>query len=300
MFKPFLSLLTALAIISLGACQAESTPPQIMPSELDGWPSLERRLNCLPPTASLVAAHRGTTKGKGLSENSLESLRVHYEAGIRVAEIDVAQLASGEHILFHDGVWEDKSTGQGVVASSRWREVEGYLLRDTEGGFTTDRPPLLTDIFLYARGRLHLEIDFKSSADYAEVIDLIRDYNMEEDVILISYSVGQARKLARLAPEMLISIGVKNPSDIKRHEEVGVAQDKMMAWVGGNENAGLLRFLESADIPILSRKQGQQKRAPDIYVTDHALKSRPFEGVIGLNKNERASYELCLIKTNRN
>ncbi len=294
MFKPFLGTLTALAFISLGGCQSDSRLPQATSADLDSWPSLQRRLDCLPPDASLVAAHRGTTKGRGLSENSLESLRVHYDAGIRLAEIDLAQLASGEHILFHDGVWEDKSTGQGAVASSRWSAVQDYLLRDTEGGLTSDRPPLLTDILSYARGRVHLEIDFKSSADYGEVIELIRRHNMEDDVVLISYSVGQARKLARLAPEMFISIGVKKPSDIKRYEEVGVAQDKMMAWVGGIENTELLEFLESANIPVLSRRRGQKGRSPAIYVTDYALKSQPYEGGVGFSTNERTAFKNCI------
>ena len=302
MFKPLL-FTAAIAALStcLWACQADdvtyidvsSTGPA---SNMTMWPTLSERLGCLPEEGVLLAAHRGTAKKRGLAENALESLKALYEGGIRVAEIDVAQLQSGEHILFHDGVWEEKSTGQGAVAQSRWLDVKDYLLRDTDGGLTASRPIKLIDVLSYARGRLHLEIDFKSSADYRDVIAMIRGAKMAEDVVLIAYSSGQAKALARLAPDMHVSVSVKNRGDIKALEKSGVKKSQMMGWIGKSEDRTLQRYLESQNIPVLAQEAG--RRAPfieaDIFVTDYGLSKTVFDGAMGLSASGKADYKSCL------
>ena len=296
MFKPLLFALPFLAITSLIACQSETASPQNEPQASGNWPHLMDRLNCLPEEGVLVAAHRGTSRKQGLAENAIESLEALYAGGVRVAEIDVAKLRSGEHVLFHDGVWEDKSTGQGAVAQSRWRDVQNYLLRDTDGGLSTARPSLLGNALQYAKGRLHLEIDFKSSADYGEVIQIIRANNMSNDVVLIAYSAGQAKALARQAPDMLVSVSVKNRSDIQTLEKSGVKKSQMMGWIGKSEDRSLQKFLQQQNIPVLAQESG--RRAPfneaDIFVTDYALSKRVFEGAMGLSPRGKADYQACL------
>ena len=156
MFKPLLFSAALIAASNLIACNAQTRgsselDESVSAAALDNWPNLSRRLDCLPEEGALVAAHRGVSRGKGLPENTIESLKALYAGGIRIAEIDVAQLKSGEHILFHDGVWEDKTTGRGTVASSRWRDVQSYLLNDTEGKVSSVRLSLLKDALEYSK-----------------------------------------------------------------------------------------------------------------------------------------------------
>ncbi len=296
MIKPLLFVAAISASLSLTGCQADNASPDSATIVSRDWPTLIERLNCLPEEGVLLAAHRGTSRKQGLAENAIRSLEALYAGGVRVAEIDVARLRSGEHVLFHDGVWEDKSTGQGAVAQSRWTDVQDYLLRDTDGGLTASRPSLLEDALQYARGRLHLEIDFKSSADYGEVIQMIRANNMSQDVVLIAYSAGQAKALARQAPEMLVSVSVKEKGDIEALEKSGVKRSQMMGWIGKSENRTLQRYLEAQNIPVLAQEAG--RRAPfieaDIFVTDYALSKRVFEGAMGLSSSEEGEYKACL------
>ena len=296
MFKPLLFTAALTASLLLTSCQPAPSDPatDILP---DGsWPTLHERLACLPAEGALLAAHRGTSRKRGLAENAIESLKALYEGGIRLAEIDVAQLKSGEHILFHDGVWDDKSTGKGAVAQSRWRDVQTYLLRDTDGGMSSARPSQLSGALSYAKGRLHLEIDFKSSADYGEVIDIIRKADMRDDVVLIAYSSGQARKLARLAPDMLVSVSIKNRGDISTLERSGIKRSQMMGWIGKSEDRSLQQYLERQNIPVLAQEAG--RRAPfieaDIFVTDYALSKKVYEGAMGLSQSGREDYQTCL------
>jgi len=196
MFKPLLFTAALTALLLLTSClPAPSEPAAYILSDAS-WPTLDERLACLPAEGALLAAHRGTSRKRGLAENAIESLKALHEGGIRLAEIDVAQLKSGEHILFHDGVWDDKSTGKGAVAQSRWRDVQTYLLRDTDGGMSSARPSQLSDALSYAKGRLHLEIDFKSSADYGRGPQLATIFRETEHSSLGPRS-GSARALYR-------------------------------------------------------------------------------------------------------
>jgi glycerophosphoryl diester phosphodiesterase len=216
-----------------------------------------------------------------------------YEGGIRIAEIDVAQLRSGEHILFHDGVWEEKSSGRGAVAQSTLRDVENYLLNDTEGKITASRPVLFADVLAYARGKLHLEIDFKSSADYGEVIDMVRAAGMTDHVVLISYSEWQARRLASLAPEMYISVSAKSGGNMSR---LTARAGRNMAWVGKSQDRRFMRALNKAGVTVLSQERGREApyREADILVSDYALSKKVIDGAIGLSRNGQTDYAACL------
>jgi len=74
---------------------------------------LKQHFKCLPDSAALLAAHRGTAKNHGLAENGPAGLDALIKKGIMIAEIDIAKTKDGVHFLFHDGVWEDETTGKG-------------------------------------------------------------------------------------------------------------------------------------------------------------------------------------------
>lgn len=262
--------------------------------EPENWPTLKQRLSCLPQAGALAAAHRGTSRGKGLAENGAQSLEALLIGGVRVVEIDVARLKSGEHVLFHDGVWDEKSTGTGVVAASSWTQIQRYLLKDDKGKVTSDTPILLPDYLRLTKGRAHVEIDFKSSAKYETVIRYIRDADMSDDVILIAYSEGQAAKLARLAPEMALSVPLKTLADIDVYTRAGVKTENLYAWTGRGGD-GIEAALRDRGITVLtsSRDVGAAKEAA-IVVSDYALDLNPIEGAIGLSKAEQDSYLACL------
>ena len=95
----------------------------------------------------------------------------------------MAQSKDGVHFLYHDGVWEDDSTGRGAVAATNWRDAQKFLLNDTEGKLTAQTLTSLDDYLKIAQDKIYLEIDFKSSADYRDVIAMIRQYKMSDKVI---------------------------------------------------------------------------------------------------------------------
>ena len=149
------------------------------PTAIDGpLPSLTTQFECLPKETAIISAHRGTARGSGFAENGLRGLSALIKRGYLMSEIDVARLKDGTYILFHDGVWEDKSTGRGAVAASTWEQAEKYLLKDPQGKLTSDTPIKLSNYLAEAKDKIYLEIDFKSSARYQDVIKMIRAHGM--------------------------------------------------------------------------------------------------------------------------
>jgi len=254
-------------------------------------PPLVDYINCLPQETALVAAHRGTARNSKYPENSMSALIALLDKGYLVSEIDVAGLKDGTHILYHDGVWDEKSTGKGPIASSTWTDAEKILLNDTRGKLSADRPVKFEDYLEAAKDKIYLEIDFKSSAKYETVLNLIRKHDMTDQVILISYNKGQSIKLASLAPDMMLSIGSNEALGQTRYKPNQIA-----AWIGYDVNdAALVKSLQDKDIPILGRvrKDWNSKAADvsDLLVTDDVFDHRP---IAGLNKNNKAKLESCL------
>jgi len=293
-----LKFTTALSIglaLSLAGCNADETPKAADNVEANNQslPPLADYISCLPQDTALVAAHRGTAENTAYPENSMSALNILLKKGYLVAEVDVAGLKDGVHILYHDGVWDEKSTGKGPIASSTWADAERILLNDTNGKLSSDRPVKFEDYLLAAKGKIYLEIDFKSSSKYEAVLDLIRKHNMTDQVILISYNAGQTKKLARLAPDMMLSIG--------SNEALAQTQFKpgqVAAWIGYNvDNADLVESLRDKDIPILGRIRKtwniQAANAADLLVTDDIFDVDP---IAGLTKNNKAELESCLAK----
>ncbi len=239
----------------------------------------------------MISAHRGTARGTRYAENTIAGLDALINRGYLMSEIDVARLKDGTHILYHDGVWEDGSTGRGAVAAVDWEKAEGYLLKDTQGRLTSQTPPKLEDYLTHAQGRIYLEIDFKSSANYQQVIDMIRTKNMTNSVILIAYNEGQARTLSRLAPNMWISVSTQRSSDISK-----LGNEKLAAWLGKSlSDHTLIDRLEDMKTPILGSVGNEwspdSALKADVLVTDYAFDHRPISG---LTRSTRKTYENCL------
>lgn len=293
-FKAPISIIAAALLLTTGltACKAapDVTAQPIEPAEVTSkLPPIRKALGCLPAEAAIIAAHRGTDeRWIDQAENSIGGLNALIAHGTIMAEIDVAGLKDDTLITFHDGVWDEISTGKGPIAVSAKADLENILLKSRAGDLTADRPPLFSDMLQTAKGQMYMEVDFKSSADPAAVIKAIRDADMTDQVLLIAYNPDQAALFERLAPDILRS----NPTEATQTDH-GV-------WLGyGVGNGDTAKTLKSKDNYIIGRI-GDPKRQPplkvltqaaDILVTDGAER---YEGTLGLTSETKAIFESCL------
>ena len=298
-FKAPISILIAAALIAAGitGCKAPTplatdtpTGSQNMAPETERA-SFRKALACLPDDAAMIAAHRGTDeRWTDVAENSLGGIKALIAHGTPIAEIDVAGLKDRTLITFHDGVWDDISTGSGPISTARKSDLQTILLKSRAGQLTAERPPLFSDVLAAAKDKIYLEVDFKSSARYEDVIQAIRRANMTDQVMLIAYSSGQAAKLKQLAPDMLRS----NPKD--------APQKKHAVWLGYDiSNKAEAAQLKSQGHFIIGRIGDPRRQPPlrilrqsaDILVTDQAER---HTGILGLKDVDRTAYHACLAR----
>lgn len=302
--KPTLPHIVATTVVTLAllsGCRAQTAVAPATPANDEAplafdkiLPPLKQAFACLPKEAAFVAAHRGTSLNRGLPENSMGGLLALIDAGFYFSEIDVAGLKDGTLILMHDGVLDRTTVKEGPVASQSWADVNSLLLRDTDGRITTDTLPQFEDILQRSKGKIYLEIDFKSSAKFEAVIAQIRQNDMADQVILIAYSDGQARKLASLAPDMMISLTIKSNDHFDELKSLGIKTENMTAWTGREAiDPAQLRLLTNNQIRVLAMRSPQEQDEAivdaDLIVSDYALDGPPILGTI-----DEAAFKACL------
>ena len=286
------TLLSLTLILAVCACQPSGTTsstkssPQ-MPNAQISFPSLSSAMTCLSDSGPILALHRGRDKGKDQAENALQTLEIAYDNGFIMAEIDVAQTKDGTLFLFHDGVWDEKTTGKGVVAASTTSYLDKLILKTPRGKLTAYRPSHLSDVLSWAKGKIYLEIDFKSSANERDVIDMIKTKGLGDQVVLISYTDKQAKRLAKMAPNMMIS--TSNPNALRAARK--------LAWLGtDNISDREIGYIKSSDIFTTFGQFSARRPLPenwrdiDILVTDYPSELRRK---IGQNQTDRERLEGC-------
>ena len=312
--KPKIVIMVIFTIIlsALSSCQAPTDTAHDAKIDekarnITPFLSVLQAFHCKPNNSVFVAAHRGTQKNSSYPENALASLKALYAKGIIFAEIDIARLKDGTLILYHDGTWERGSTGKGVVATTPWAKSQTYLLKDTRGNISAFRPSRLEEVLTWAKDKMYLEIDFKSSVNEARVIDAIRSANMLNQTILISYNPKQAVRLHKLAPNAAISVSLRKPGDIKALEIRGLPINVMSAWAGKTPISKKLHAaLRKHRIPILtprfshgdkqiqnfktSKQYKLYANSIDLLVTDYAFDAQQ---VFDFAIENTISYEKC-------
>jgi len=267
----------------LASCGAQAVLPETLPP-------LKTALDCMPEAGAITASHRGTSRDWATAENSISGLKKLIEENYLIAEIDVARLRDGTYITFHDGVWDEVSTGKGPIASTTKAGLDKILLKTRRGKLTADRPPSFENMLNTAKGKIYLEIDFKSSANMDQIIERIRKADMGQHVLLIAYSAKQAKRLRKLAPDMLLSApqnAAKNGEliwlgkDIKDRRRITSIRNSKQYAIGRVGKALDERDLTTARVNA------------DILVTDYPNQYLPLTG---LNRAERQAFGECLAK----
>ncbi|MEQ8934602.1 MAG: glycerophosphodiester phosphodiesterase family protein [Amphiplicatus sp.] len=252
----FLRILT----VSLLATAACSNPPpkSQAPSALaSGWSldpggDLNGFFDCLEAEGvSLVSAHRGGP-APGYPENAVETFAHVLSLAPAMLEIDVAQSADGVLFLMHDDRLERTTTGAGEAAAQKWAQLAAFRLEDESGKATRFHPARLSEALAFAKDRTVAQIDFKQSARYEDVIAEIRAADAETRVILIAYTLSSARKLHRLAPEMMISLNLASMSELNAAVAAGVPADRLLGFTGVEApDARAFRALNSRGVEVI-------------------------------------------------
>ncbi len=254
--RSFLPLL----LLSLSACSADRSAAPLSSAGrggAEGWRlQTEGDLNgffeCLEAEgAALVSAHRGGPRA-GLPENAVETFAATLANAPALIEADVATSSDGVLFLLHDDTLDRTTTGSGLASETPWAGIRPLKLRDADGAPTGFSPPTFADALAFLKDRTILQVDFKKSTRYEDVIAEIIRQGAEDRVILIAYTMAQAARLHQLAPSMMISLSVSTQTDLNRAVAAGVPADRILGFTGIEEpKPRLFSILNGQDIEVI-------------------------------------------------
>ena len=228
----------------------------------------------------IVSAHRAGKGIAGYPETCLQTIQYLSKKGIHSFEIDIFESTDGDLMLMHDDKLGRTATGQGIVSQMSTEALLKERLKDDFGKETSFQIPLLKDVLAWCKQHnAYLMLDFKKGISYSKVADLVRAEQMQGQVVLISYNVEQAKALYRVAPEMLISVTVRNQDELDRILETGIHKDKLVAFTGVRlADDSLYKKLNELRIPsILGTLGNLDKRAE--ARGDHLYKEWAQKGI---------------------
>ncbi|SUP53661.1 cytoplasmic glycerophosphodiester phosphodiesterase [Weeksella virosa] len=263
-------------------CKPSITIENIIPNSTEDFSYANK-------TKTLVSAHRGGSGLENYPENCIETMEFLYQKGINIFEIDISSTQDKQLILMHDNSLQRTTTARQDVNQVSLSTIKKYFLMDDFGNQTDYQVPTFEEALQWGKDKmLYFMVDIKKTVDYQQLIYVIRKNKMEQQCILVSYSVGQAEKLHRLAPEMMLSVNMRNERELNDLLESDIPSNRMIAFTGTRlSDKSLYQKIHQEDIMVIlgtlgnldkqaekrgnSRYQEYEKMGVDIFATDRPL-----------------------------
>ncbi|MFC3559634.1 glycerophosphodiester phosphodiesterase family protein [Pedobacter jamesrossensis] len=179
----------------------------------------------------LISAHRGGPM-PGFPENCIETFDNATTYNPMVIEFDIAYSKDSVMVIMHDDKLDRTSTGKGAIGNYTYEELKAFNLKDGDGKETKFKIPTLDSVLNWSKGKVLLTIDLKKGVSYAKVIEKVKEYKVESNSIIITYTANQAQEVHQLAPDLMISASVQKKAELKRLNSLGIPNDRIVAFVG--------------------------------------------------------------------
>ena len=260
----------AATLLLLSTTGCVGAPP--MASAPSSGPAMAAYFDCVRDGGVAISAHRAVS-ALDQPENSIAAIEATGRAiPNAILELDAVLTKDRQLVLMHDDTMDRTTTGRGRVADLTLAQVKQARLKASDGALTRAAPPTLGEA-LDAAGRVEAiaSIDLKpadgeTTVDLARaVIDQVRQSRAGNRVILITYNDADARAVAAMAPEMMISAGLSGVEDLS-----GLNPAQILAWTGTREERpALWRALREAGVEVQFGTLGAEGvRRDDRYASD--------------------------------
>ena len=260
----------AATLLLLSTTGCVGAPP--MASAPSSGPAMAAYFDCVRDGGVAISAHRAVS-ALDQPENSIAAIEATGRAiPNAILELDAVLTKDRQLVLMHDDTMDRTTTGRGRVADLTLAQVKQARLKASNGALTRAAPPTLGEA-LDAAGRVGAiaSIDLKpadgeTTVDLARaVIDQVRQSRAGNRVILITYNDADARAVAAMAPEMMISAGLSGVEDLS-----GLDPAQILAWTGTREERpALWRALREAGVEVQFGTLGAEGvRRDDRYAAD--------------------------------
>ena len=154
----------------------------------------------------LKIGHRGARAYE--PENTLSSFRRAVELGVDAIELDVRKTKDNKIVVIHNADVNKTTDGNGPVNSFTLDEIQKFV---TEKG---EHIPTLEEVLDALGKRVKILVELKEAGTEENVLELIRQKELMDNVILISFHEDVLRKIRTLDDKVtlgLIYVRHKNP-----------------------------------------------------------------------------------------
>ncbi|MCX2575504.1 glycerophosphodiester phosphodiesterase family protein [Pedobacter sandarakinus] len=250
----FQYLLFLFIIIAFSSCKEEKVHHYI---KFNNNKELYQFLKWTPENRfPLISAHRGGPM-PGFPENCIETFENATTYNPMVIEFDIAYSKDSVLVIMHDDQLDRTSTGKGLIGDYTYEELKAFNLKDNDGKETNFKIPTLDSVLNWSKGKVLLTIDLKKGVSYAKVIEKVRQYHVESNSIIITYTANQAQEVHQLAPELMISASVQKQAELKRLNSLGIPNNRIVAFVGVSApDRELYQFLHEKGITTILGTMG--------------------------------------------
>jgi glycerophosphoryl diester phosphodiesterase len=195
-------------------------------------PDLGARLDCLRQgNLALVAAHRGQPD-QSAAENAISSFTASLAAGVPFLEVDVATTKDGVLVLMHDDTLDRDTTGSGPVTAHTWAEIQALRLKRPDGTVLDERVPRFADVLEWGRrAGAYFELDVKKTTRFADVVNAVHAARMQRRVLVVTYTLADAKAVHALDPRLMISVTMEKVEDLAAARQA-FPLDRMLGWTG--------------------------------------------------------------------
>ncbi|GAB3497016.1 hypothetical protein GCM10027341_16680 [Spirosoma knui] len=243
-------ILISFVLVSIGACSPKIGSKNTSDKAYDYF-------SYKPNQTARISAHRGGGDLKGYPENCIESFdylakRIGSSAQPIIIECDIDLTKDSVMVMMHDATLDRTTTGTGKLIDKTYAELAQYRLEDNLGNVTPYKIPTLEEVLRWGKNRVTFTLDVKRNVSFAKVVDMIHKTGTGAIAAVITYNAQDAAKLHQLDPNLMISVTIRNRAEYDRLRELGVPDNRMVAFVGVKEpEKDLYQFLHEKGIACI-------------------------------------------------
>ncbi len=210
-----------------------------------------------PNQTPKISAHRGGGDLKGYPENCIESFaylakNIGTPSRPVIIECDIDLTKDSVMVMMHDATLDRTTTGTGKLIDKTYAELGTYRLEDNMGNLTPYKIPTLEEVLRWGRNKVTFTLDVKRNVSFAKIVDMVHKTGAGDYAAVITYNAQDAAKLHQLDPNLMISVTIRNRAEYDRLRELGVPDNRMLAFVGVKEpDAELYKFLHEKSIACI-------------------------------------------------
>ena len=170
----------------------------------------------------------------------------------------------------HDDTLDRTTTGHGQVIDRTWAELQDLRVRRTDGTVLDDRIPRFADVLVWGRKTgAYFEIDVKRTTRFSDVVDAVRAARMQDRVLIVTYTLADAKTVHALDPGLMISVTMEKPEQLEAARAV-INPQRMLGWTGTRDaQSRPFAELRAAGIePIFGTLGRPGQRLDDAYAAD--------------------------------